>query len=57
MSLSGKPHLNPAEKLDAIYDMLRRAERQRRFSLGVRIALIAMLAFAGFSLATDPDAP
>lgn len=54
---SGKPHLNPAEKLDAIYDMLRRAERHRRITLGIRLALVAALVFGALSLASNPAAP
>lgn len=54
---SDKPHLNPAEKIDAIYDMLRRAERHRRVTLGIRLAIVAVVIFGALSFASDPRAP
>jgi hypothetical protein len=54
--LGDKSPLSQEDKIDAIYLMLRRAERSRRFFLALRLAIIGFVAFSLFSFVSDPNA-
>ncbi|HRI35698.1 MAG TPA: hypothetical protein PK765_01110 [bacterium] len=52
--LGPKPPLSTEEKLDAVYQMLRRAERAHRLSLIFRLLFIGIVVYCSYSLAFDP---